>query len=190
MSDEDQVMGSDELTVLKDRAQLMGIKFSNNIGVEALRTKIQERLNGVEETPEVVNQVNALDPTPAKDSRRAYIDEQMKLVRCRITNNDPKKNDIQGEIYTLSNEVLGTVRRFVPWGEITDEGWHIPYCIYKMLLERKFHSIRTVRDRRTGGTTVQTQWVREFTLDVMEPLTEKELKELANRQAASQGLID
>ena len=40
-----------ELEVLKARAKLMGISHSGNIGVEALRLKIEEKLN---ETP-VVN---------------------------------------------------------------------------------------------------------------------------------------
>lgn len=111
--------------------------------------------------------------------------ENMRLIRVRITNLDPKKKDLHGEIITVANEILGTVKVFVPFGEVTDDGWHIPYVIYKMISKRKFLSIRTIRDRRTGHIRVEQQWAKEFALDVLPPLTPQEISRLATAQAAA-----
>ena len=188
----------DELTLLKDRAKLMGIKFSNNIRIEGLREKIAAKQAG-EEMPadEPTNKVNPLDAAgageeaaaPKSMSLREYmVSTQMKLVRLRIQNLDPKKKDLQGEVITVANEFLGTVRKFVPFGEVTDEGYHIPYCIYNMLSERVFLHIRTFKDKRTGQIQIEQKEVREFALEVLPPLTPKELAALATAQQAAGGL--
>jgi len=109
----------------------------------------------------------------------------MKLVRLRIQNLDPKKKDLPGEIFTVANEYLGTVKKFVPYGEVTEEGYHVPYCIYRMMDARKFLNIRTVKDRRTGIERVESTWAKEFALEVLPQLTAKELAELANAQKAA-----
>lgn len=184
----------DELTVLKERAKLMGIRFSNNISVEALRAKINAKLDGEPEVPEEDSapKVNPLEDAPAEPTKTLYQimhDKHMALIRVRITNMDPKKADLHGEIFTIANEYLGTVRRFVPYGEQTDDGWHLPMVIYNLLKDKKFLQVRTIKDRRTGATRVEEQWVREFNLEVLPPLTEKELQELANRQAAIAGAL-
>jgi hypothetical protein len=117
--------------------------------------------------------------------RQMLMNREMKLIRCRITNMDPKKKDLQGEIFTVANEYLGTVRKFVPFGEATDEGWHVPFIIYKMMDERKFLNIRTTKDKRTGQIRVENHWAKEFALEVLEPLTSEELRRLAAAQSAA-----
>ena len=111
--------------------------------------------------------------------------DQMKLVRVRITNMDPKKKDLPGEIWTVSNEYLGNVRKMIPYGEQTDEGFHIPYCLFRLLQSKRFLHIRTVKDRVTGVERQEKQWVKEFSLDVLPDLTKEELARLAAAQAAA-----
>lgn len=241
MSDNEQPVPS-ELELLKTRARMMGVVFSNNIGVEALRAKIAEK-TGAEvkqaaETVQQAEQVNALevtgqvaaaadtvmvdpttqilpvapvaeapapivlaeDPAPVVEAapapkpktqtlRSRMIAEQMRLIRCRITNMDPKKKDLPGEIFTVANRILGTVRKFVPYGELTDEGYHIPYIIYQQLKDREFLQVRTTKHPRTGAPQVHTKYVREFAIEVLPPLTEQELKDLAIAQTAA-GSVD
>lgn len=117
--------------------------------------------------------------------RKDLRDEQMKLIRLRITNMDPKKSDLHGEIFTVANEYLGTVRKFIPYGEVTDGGYHVPYWIYQQMLERKFQLIRTVKDPRTGAMRPESRWMNEFALEVLPPLTQDELDRLATAQAAA-----
>ena len=136
-----------ELDVLKQRATLMNIKFSNNISVEKLREKIEAAQ--VKDEPEVKEAaVNPLGEKQEAGVKKMTLGqkiraEQTRLIRVRIQNLDPKKKDLPGEIITVANEYMGTVRKFVPFGEVTDNGYHIPYCIYEFLKERKFINITT-----------------------------------------------
>ncbi len=181
-----------ELDMLKARAKMIGLTFSNNISVDTLREKIRAKLED-KESPEdkpVVGQVNALVPeeTPQGKTptlREYMVNTQMKLVRLRITNLDPKKKDIPGEIITVANEYLGTVRKYIPFGEVTDNGYHVPYCIYTELESRRFLNIRTVKDPRTGTNSVQSTLAREFALEILPQLTQEELARLAASQAAN-----
>ena len=187
----------DELALLKERAKQMGIPFSNNISLETLRKRISDKMEG-KDVPEVNpltgdTEIAAITSAPAKlDAkqnalalRKMMQREQMKLVRVRITNMDPKKKDLPGEIWTVSNEYLGNVRKMIPYGEQTDEGFHIPYCLFRLLQSKRFLHIRTVKDRVTGVERQEKQWVKEFSLDVLPDLTKEELARLAAAQAAA-----
>ena len=194
---EDQNIGDnlpDELSVLKQRATMMGIQFSNNIGLETLRKKIEDKMEGRAET-DAAPQINPLagettaQPVKRKTLRQKLYDEQMKLVRIRVTNLDPKKKDLPGEVITVANEHLGTVRKFVPFGEVTDDGYHVPYCIYRFMEKRKFLNIRIVKDRRTGVERVESNWVKEFALEVLPQLTPQQIANLRTAQIAA-GSVD
>jgi hypothetical protein len=188
----------DQLTMLKQRATVMGISYSNNISLETLKKRIQEKMNGVdavkpdlEKPVQIVNPLIEQQPAAKTPSLRQYMrDTQMKLVRLRITNLDPKKKDLQGEVITVANEYLGTIKKFVPFGEVTDDGFHVPYCIYRELDSRKFLNIRTVRNRKEGTTKVESNWAKEFSLDVLPQLTREELNRLAAVQAAAGSTAD
>ena len=189
----------DELQMLKSRARVMGLKFSNNIGVETLRTMIQKKMDG-EDSTEPTNDVAGtpapplLDPSqPApkkKETVRQRVQrENMRLIRVRITNMDPKKKDLPGEVITIANEFLGTVRKYIPFGEVTENGYHVPYCIFKHLKARKFLNIRTYKDRKNNNQIkIDQTWAQEFALEVMDPLTPTELRQLALAQQAAGGL--
>lgn len=169
----------DELTVLKQRAKLLGVTFSNNISVDTLRERIRAHQEGLKPVEENLEANPLADGVKAKMTLRQQLQaEQMKLIRVRITCMDPKKADIPGEIFTVANEYLGTVRKYVPFGELTDDGWHIPYCIYTMMDARKFQNIRTIKDRRTGHTRVEANWAKEFAIEILPPLTAEELADL------------
>lgn len=174
----------DELELLKQRADTMGIKYSPNIGVDSLKAKIEAAQNG-----ETVPEDKSVKETKEKSVhtlRAEMRKNELKLIRLRIANLNPDKADLHGEIFTVANKILGTVRVFVPYGERTDDGWHIPNIIYKQLKARKFLQVK-VHTRAGGHTEVEQKWVPEFALEVLEPLTQPELDRLANQQAAANG---
>lgn len=187
----------DELTFLKERAKVMGIPFSNNISLETLRKRVNDKMEGKEEAPEVnaltgdPEIAQALNPKPLNPKanavalRKLMHAKQMRLVRVRVTNMDPKKKDLPGEIWTVANEYLGTVRKFVPYGEQADDGFHIPYCLYRLLDSKRFLHIRDVKDRTTGTVRQDKVWAKEFSLDVLPALSQGELDQLAAAQAAA-----
>jgi hypothetical protein len=207
-----------ELSMLKQRATLMGVSFSNNISVDTLRARIQAKLDGeaqdIAESQEPAEQLQTLAPVPPspvvtaippavlnvqedplaaapiptrpKTIREQLMETELALVRLRITNLDPKKKDLPGEILTVANEYLGTVRKYIPYGEVTDNGFHVPMCLYRQLQERTFVSIKV---RKVNGREhIESQDAREFSLEVLEPLTADELSRLAASQAAANGL--
>lgn len=181
-----------ELEVLKQRATLMNIKFSNNISVEKLREKIEAAQ--VKDEPVVEAAVNPLGANQEDGVKKMTLGqkiraEQTRLIRVRIQNLDPKKKDLPGEIITVANEYMGTVRKFVPFGEVTDNGYHIPYCIYEFLKERKFINI-TTRKGKNGLPDIRATEAREFSIEVLPPLTEAELAQLAQAQIAAGSLND
>lgn len=187
----------DELTLLKERAKVMGIPFSNNISLETLRKRVADKMEGKDEAPEVnaltgdpeIAQALVAKPLDPKANavalRKLMHATQMRQVRVRVTNMDPKKKDLPGEIWTVANEYLGTVRKFVPYGEQTDDGFHIPYCLYRLLDSKRFLHIRDVKDRTTGIVRQDKVWAKEFSLDVLPMLTQGELDRLAAAQAAA-----
>lgn len=197
INNEDDLSPEKEKSILMDKAKLMGLRVSNNIGLDTLRDRVREAQEGNMTQNDEGNQgtqqtsINPLaSSSPSKTGKtktlRQHIhDEQMKLVRIRVTCMNPRKADLPGEIVTVANEFLGTVRKFVPYGEATEDGYHVPYCIYTQLKARKFWQTRTIKERRTGTERVETTEAREFSLEILPPLTQEELDRLAVSQSAA-----
>lgn len=198
-----------ELQLLKQRADAMGITYSNNIGVEALKKKIADKMEGTsEEKPVVVptdaqpnplvqkeTQGNSNEAAPEQAQpkmltlRQHLKQEAEKLVRIRITCMDPKKADLPGEVFTVANEYIGTVRKYVPFGEATDNGYHVPYCIYEFLKAREFLQITSKPNPVTKQIDTRHRYVKEFAIEVLPPLSKEELADLAADQRAT-GRLD
>ncbi len=191
MSDSDTVFDAedtvDEITLLKQRADTLGITYSPRIGVDSLRAKIDERLNEKEPDAPAAgsSKLTKLEQTAAL--RESMHKEQMKMVRLRITNLNPNKKELTGEIFTVANKFLGIVKKYIPYGEVTEDGYHVPYILYTELRDRKFLSIKTRQDKTTGQIVVSQNWVPEFALEVLPQLTQAELNKLAAAQSAAGG---
>ena len=176
-----------ELAALKERAKTMGLKVSPKIGLERLKAKIEAKLNP--STEEDVDPGEETEVQRKARIRKKQISEQMVLVRCRIANLNPSKRDLRGEIFTVANKYVGTVRKFIPYGEATDNGYHIPQILYEQLKTRKFLQVNTRNDRAAGNQIVVDQrWVPEFSIEVLPQLTQEELDKLAASQAAAGGV--
>lgn len=180
MSDEANETKVDELTLLKERADLMGIKYHPSIGLATLKEKVNSALSGAEEEEEVT--VN--EETP-EQKRARLIAEATKLIRIRLTCMDPNKKGWTGEIFTVSNDIVGTVRKFVPFN--AENGYHVPNIIYKHLKRKKRQEFRTIKTRK-GMDIKQGYLVPAFAIEVLPPLTPTELKDLAQRQAMNHSI--
>lgn len=193
----------DELTALKERANAMGIQYHVNIGLEKLREKVNAYLNDTEESEDAVVQLTA--PTlPAglkvgattEEIIAGYLETQQaglsvaqkrneaiknanRLVRVRIGCMNPNKRDWEGEIFTISNALVGTFKKFVPFNSV--EGWHIPFIILQAIKERQCQIFVNGTDAN-GRKTKRAQLIAEFSVEVLPALNEIELKELAQRQ--------
>ena len=179
---------NEELQRLRELADVLGITYTAQTSVKTLNKKIEE-FNSDKENLEItdldISTVN-IDEVVKKESLREYLYRtQMALVRVRVTCLDPKKKDLAGEIITVSNSHLGTVRKFVPYGSDDEAGYHIPQCIYTVLKESQFLSIRTIRNTKTGVDQVTSSYVPQYAIEVLPQLSPKELADLAKAQAAA-----
>lgn len=173
-----------ERALLRERLMKMGINSSPNASIETLKKKYTEALEGKTSEPEEKEDTSKTE-SPEQIRQRLYKDN-MRLVRCRIVNLNPQKRDLHGEIYTVANDILGKVSKYVPWDE-AGESYHLPYCIYKNLIKRKFLQIKT-RKTREGRDIIEQQWVPEFNIEILPPLTKDELSELAAQQRAGRNI--
>ena len=176
MTEPEELTANEELKLLKERADLMGIKYSNNIGLDTLRAKVNERLES-----SVLEAEKNIDKSALRKKVR---EEQLKLVRIRLTCMNPAKKAWRGEIFTVANSIIGTVKKFVPYDpKFYANGYHVPYCIYTMLKNKTFLDIRT--EESTGGKTrVYSSYPAEFGIEVLPELTPDELQQLAVEQQA------
>ena len=176
----------DELTLLKQRAQTLGIKFHPSIGLESLRSKVSAALTG-EDAEEAAEE--PVPEAPAAESRiqmrNRLRKEASALVRVRVTCMNPNKKEWKGEIFTASNSIVGTFRKYVQFN--TEEGWHVPQIILNMIKARQFQTFYTIKNER-GVAVRKGKLVPEFAVEVLPPLTEKELLELSRRQALAGGV--
>jgi hypothetical protein len=170
-----------ERELLMERADKMGINYSKNIGLETLRERIRAKQEGQSSKDEDAKEVESA-VMAASRKRRELILENTKLIRVRISNLNPAKRNWPGEVLVVGNAYIGTIRKFIPYGEVTDNGYHIPNVLYKNLVNRKFNQITTVRDPRTGSNVIRNRMVREFSIEVLPTLTQKELDKLAQDQ--------
>lgn len=189
----DVELTQDELTTLKARADLLGLSYHPSIGVEKLRDKIaaatgsaDEKVEGPAQPEEtVVPPVAAalVEETEGQRRKRKKM-EALALVRIRLTCMNPNKKDWDGEIITVGNSLVGTVSKYIPFN--AEEGWHVPAIMLEMLKNRQCQVFTTAKTKN-GVSIRQGKLIREFAIEVLPPLTEKELHDLAQRQAMAAG---
>ena len=184
------VIQVDELTVLKDRADRLGLKYHPSISAEKLREKIAAHLADQPDPEAATTKTKEAEPVAAvvetaAQKRFRMKQEALKLVRIRVTCMNPAKKEWDGEIFTVGNAAIGSVKKFVPFN--VEDGWHVPHCIYEMMKNRMcqvFVSGKT----KNGVTTREGKLIREFAIEVLPQLTKEELDELARRQAMAKSI--
>lgn len=156
-----------ELETLKERADLMGIKYSPNIGVDTLRDKVNAALTPKEEKGSV---------KVGSNRYTALRNEAMKLVRVRVTNLNPSKKEYEGEFVRAGNRLV-SASRMVPFESET----HIENILLNVLKNRQYCIV--VHEKNSEGKKVPVRKMRkEFQIEVLDQLTPKELKDLAESQ--------
>jgi len=189
----EETVEQDELTTLKARAKLMGIRHHTSIGVAKLRDKVNAALKPevyAEAIPETPVEASVMPLKPQKETKvqraKRLRRECGKLIRIRVACMNPNKKEWGGEVYAVGNSTVGMFKKFVPFNN--DEGWHVPNIIYRHMLERKCQIFKTVTGPR-GQKLRKGSLIKELVIEVLPPLTLIELQELAQRQAMS-GSID
>lgn len=189
-ADVDQTITPDELSTqlpseldsLKVQADRMGIAYPRNITVETLRKKVTEALQL--DTP-VALAKRELTEAEVQQAEFAQIrDNALKLVRVLVTPMDSTKKEYQGEIITVSNAVIGTVKKYV----LFNEPYHIENVILEQLREKKCQVFVTRKTER-GQQIREGKLINAYAIEVLAPLTKEELAALAKDQAARQVIV-
>ena len=180
-----EVIVQDELDALKARANLLGVKFHPSISLEKLREKVNAAVTSEDKVEEVTNTPSETKQETIGEKRKRLKAEALKLVRIRLTCLNPAKKEWDGEIITVGNSLIGSVKKFVPFN--ADDGWHVPHVIYQQLKERQCQIFYTATDAR-GNKVRKGKLIKEFAIEVLPPLTKEELEELARRQAMAKAI--
>jgi hypothetical protein len=162
----------DELATLKGKADRLGIDYHPNIGVDKLRERVNEAMSD-EPKVEAPAEPKAMTSGAKKAAARK---EATKLVRCRVTCNNPNKQSWQGEIFTVSTTKLGKFTKYVPF----DTVWHIPNILLEGIRGRYFQS-HYIEKHVMGTPVTKQRRAREFNIEILPDLTQEELDDLIQR---------
>lgn len=188
-TDNDDVLSTaDELTALKERADLLGVKYHPSISLEKLREKVNASIEGTEpEAPKKAAKAAPVEEHVETDAERRARKkkEANELIRIRVTCMNPAKSEWEGEIFTAGNSLVGSFTKYVPFN--AEDGWHVPRIIYNQIIQRQCQIFVTVRDSR-GNSTRKGKLIKEFAVEVMPNLTAEELHDLAQRQAMAKSV--
>ena len=205
---------SNDIETLRARASSLGLTFSGNTGVATLQKKIDDAtsnsaaslLGDNEPLPELtpakvvlkgappsLAQLQIMDPRTIDPKDQALIRQvvrakALKLSRVRITNLDPGDAELFGAVITVMNKYTGKVSKYVPFGEGSENGYHVPQIILNYLLAQKFVIRKQNKNTQFGVKTYKTTMVPKYNIEILPDLTADELEALASRQAASQSI--
>ena len=132
-----------------------------------------------------VDDTSGSTENPAQRAARLR-NEALKLVRVNVMCMNPSKKEWDGEIISVSNRFIGTVKKFVKFN--TEDGYHIPQAILNVLEARQFQTFVTKTNDK-GMKYREGKLVPEFNIQKLPALTQEELDELARKQAAADGKL-
>lgn len=181
--DQGDIPEQNEREALEARAKVLNISYHTNISTEKLRERVNAAISGTREEDSA---------RPAKDesdvARRSRLKKKAsRLIRVRIHCNDPAKKDWPGEYITVGNNAVGTYRKYVPYNQ--DEPFHLPEIIVNALREKRVQVFATKKSKN-GIPVRESKSIAAYAIEIVTPLTEEELAQLANSQMARNALSD
>lgn len=176
----------EEFETVKTVAKMLKIKHSPNISLATLQEKITAHLKssqGIDTLkPHVVSpdMFDNDDLTGLNDYQKLN-----RLVRVKVYNLDSTQSYKKGDIFTFNN-AWGTVTKFVPYGDMCGEGYHIPKVFLPMLINKKMALYGQVKKGQLD--TSDRRKAPKYNIVLCNPLTESELNELKQRQIATRAI--
>ena len=198
---------TEQVKVLRGQADKLGITYHHKTGADKLRAMIGEHLMADPSRAGLLLaegdrlQVAPTDgklppakpnleyvPITADDYKKASQKTAQysagALKRIRFTNMNHNKKAWPGEMLSVGSARYGTWKKYIFFN---GEDYHVPKIIYDHMKERECSSFYTVKTR--GGEVRRAKMIKEFAITDLPPLTNAELKVLADRQQlASVGL--
>ncbi|MCH9665513.1 MAG: hypothetical protein K0U41_06650 [Gammaproteobacteria bacterium] len=123
-------------------------------------------------------------PTNQEIAER-YILGLKAMRRVQIHCLNPMKSTMRGEIFTVHDRTVGTLRKHIPFGtKYYVNGYHIEQAFYTHLKEREYQNLieRTIHWGGAEQKVPAGEMMPEFSIVDLPPLTIPELQELALKQ--------
>jgi len=155
-----------EIDSLKQTADNMNIKYSGNIGIDALKAKIAAK-----------QPVKAAEPVGKGARMVALKREATRLVRIRVANMSPHEKSWKGTWAMAANKAVGTLKKFVPF----NVDYHLEHFLFEVIRDKKWREEYEISDGK-GGKVKKNRFVPCYTIEVLPDLTPKELQALADDQ--------
>ena len=163
------------ISELKEIADDLGVDYAKNISKSKLILLIED--DG-ESTP-VIEGVKVKKQTIAEIRKEMDI-----LIRCRVSSTDPMYQGRNGVTMQVGNKHK-IVGKFIPFNTI----WHMQKPVYDSLMRKQWRETKFITDTVTGNKIAKTTLRPSFIIEKLDPLTRKELSNLAKDQSA-RGSID
>lgn len=162
--------------ILEKEPRMTEAELRKEIEAE-FEAKMQLRIANVEKN---VNAEVSKRTMPIGQVKLNAIAEATKLVRCIVTCRDPAKQTWAGEIFNVSNDLIGDQKKYIPFGE--ENGYHVPQIIFNTLKDKK---CTVFVNKRVNGETVKVgKQIKAYGLEILPDLTKEELDELGAEQSA------
>lgn len=165
------------LADLKQKADLLGIKYNQNISYAKLLEKVQD----VTAEPETEEEPKELTEG---EIRMALQDEMMALDRCIITCNDPGMKDWDmTPYYSVSNSLVTVPSQTIP----LNVEWHVPRALLNLI--KSMDCFISVKSKDEKGRTITTRKaIKKYNIQNLPPLTAEEIETLKAAQVMRDGL--
>lgn len=154
-----------ELELLKAQADVMGITYKSNITAKTLRKNLMDALTEDDDSEGMSNA-----------DRNLLEAENTKLVRVIVTPMASHMKDHQGQLFAVGNAILGVISKYV----LFNAEYHIPKIILNHIQEQEMQYF--VRAKVNGQDVRESRMRKAFSVEVLDPLTADELKELGRSQ--------
>lgn len=172
-------------SALIEEANLLGITYARNISNDALANKIQLHKAQLDAERVKNGRSGVVHLQRVDDRVLSAKDKALALVRFKLIVQDPSKMHLTGIIVSAGNTNMPAVTRMIPFGV---ESWHAERIVIEHLKNMKYTHFKVKNDMADHS---EPKILPCFQVIELPPLTEKELKELADhQQATGTGITD
>jgi hypothetical protein len=171
---------------LQEELKSRGIVLHHKTGTDKLREALATAL--IDKNEEIPNDVPSFDDSvkrlTVEEHEKKLTKEQraMRLVRIVVTPNDNLMSTYPGLIFTVGSSSIRKgrmIKKYVPFNN--EDGWHVPQVICDQIENAEMQKFKSVK-MPNGEKQLQAYISKKFNVQILDPLTEHELKSLAAAQ--------
>lgn len=122
---------------------------------------------------------DAVDRKHNKEEADTRTKEAMHLIRCIITCNNKNKTNYKGEIFSVRNAVLPEIKKYIPFNVTT----HVPQILLNVIKEKDYQLFRE-ETLPNGNKTKRPYLIKEYNIQLLPPISTKELEAIKQKQLA------